>query len=283
MFESSHVPLSKWLRAVHLMRSDEERISAQRLMRTLGVQYKTARRMARRLREAMEAGDLPRIGDLAAERPTPEVVGLAPPTAAQREAGGLPQIGDLAPERPAPRVGPAPPTAARRRDMADDDYHVALRRFLGLVDPHLPPSHRQVDPKAGLTLAEAVLHFASEDDAERHRRLALEWGDPPDTLDGVEGLTWRLRRTDLHTLECRLKSDRLAQLASGELVATVLDLGEGIHAPRTRVPADLWRILKLDFANNTVGAHGRQLADVRVFRAEVASAEMVEISRRAGV
>jgi hypothetical protein len=157
--------------------------------------------------------------------------------------------------------------------MADDDYHVALRRFLGLVDPHLPPIHRQVDPKAGLTLAEAVLHFASEDDAERHRRLALEWGDPPDTLDGVEGLTWRLRRTDLHALECRLKSDRLAQLASGELVATALDLGEGIHAPRTRVPADLWRILKLDFANNTAGAHGRQLADVRVFRAEDAPAD----------
>ena len=62
-----------------------------------------------------------------------------------------------------------------------DDYDVALRRFLALVDPHLKPIHWKVDPKAGLTLAEAVLHFASEADAERHKGLALAWGDPPPT------------------------------------------------------------------------------------------------------
>ena len=123
--------------------------------------------------------------------------------------------------------------------MAEDEG-VALRRFLDRLGPHLPPIHWQVDPEAGLTLAEAVLHFASEDDAERHKRLAVGWGDPhPDMLDGVEGLEWRTRRADLHALEYRLTNDRLAQLASGELVATALDLGDGMLAPRIRVPADL--------------------------------------------
>jgi transposase-like protein len=127
VFESSHVPLSKWLRAVHLMRSDEERINGQRLMRALGVQYKTARRMARRLREAMEAGDLPQIGDLAPERPAPGVVSFAAPPPRGGKPAACPRLAIWPRSARLPGSAPAPPTAARRRDMADDDYHVALR------------------------------------------------------------------------------------------------------------------------------------------------------------
>jgi transposase-like protein len=53
VFESHHVPLNKWLRAVCLIASGKKGGSSRQLHRTLGVTYKTAWLMARRLREAM--------------------------------------------------------------------------------------------------------------------------------------------------------------------------------------------------------------------------------------
>ena len=58
VFESSHVPLTKWLQAAYLMMSSKKGISAKQLERTLEVAYKTAWFMAHRLREAMRSGDL---------------------------------------------------------------------------------------------------------------------------------------------------------------------------------------------------------------------------------
>lgn len=62
VFESSHVPLHKWLQAVYLMCSSKKGISSHQLMRTLDVQYKTAWFMTYRIREAMKAGKLPPMG-----------------------------------------------------------------------------------------------------------------------------------------------------------------------------------------------------------------------------
>lgn len=62
VFESSHVPLTKWLQAAYLMMSSKKGISAKQLERTLEVTYKTAWFMAHRLREAMMQGDLPPMG-----------------------------------------------------------------------------------------------------------------------------------------------------------------------------------------------------------------------------
>ncbi len=53
VFERSHVPLTKWLYACHLMSSSKKGISAHQLHRILKVTYKTAWFMAHRLREAM--------------------------------------------------------------------------------------------------------------------------------------------------------------------------------------------------------------------------------------
>lgn len=53
VFERSHIPLTKWLYACHLMMSSKKGISAHQLHRTLRVTYKTAWFMAHRLREAM--------------------------------------------------------------------------------------------------------------------------------------------------------------------------------------------------------------------------------------
>lgn len=53
LFERSHVPLNKWLLAVHLLCSSKKGMSSHQLMRSLGVTYKTAWFMSHRIREAM--------------------------------------------------------------------------------------------------------------------------------------------------------------------------------------------------------------------------------------
>ncbi|MCB1885877.1 MAG: transposase, partial [Geminicoccaceae bacterium] len=42
IFESSHVPLHKWLQAMHLLCASKKGISSHQLHRLLGVTYKTA-------------------------------------------------------------------------------------------------------------------------------------------------------------------------------------------------------------------------------------------------
>ncbi|MGO8763199.1 MAG: IS1595 family transposase [Desulfobaccales bacterium] len=54
LFESSHIPLHKWLLAFHLMASSKKGISAHQLGRELGITYKSAWFMAHRIREAMK-------------------------------------------------------------------------------------------------------------------------------------------------------------------------------------------------------------------------------------
>jgi len=53
VFEDSHVPISKWLLAIHLLCASKKGMSAHQLHRMLGVTYKTAWFMFHRLRYAM--------------------------------------------------------------------------------------------------------------------------------------------------------------------------------------------------------------------------------------
>ncbi|GGX57400.1 DDE transposase [Litorimonas cladophorae] len=62
VFESSHVPLHKWLQAAYLMMSSKKGISSKQLERTLEVTYKTAWFMSHRLREAMASNAMPPMG-----------------------------------------------------------------------------------------------------------------------------------------------------------------------------------------------------------------------------
>ena len=66
VFERSHVPLHKWVQAVHLMAASKKGIRAHQLHRMLGVTYKTAWFMAHRIREAMRSDDLTPFGSAAA-------------------------------------------------------------------------------------------------------------------------------------------------------------------------------------------------------------------------
>src|SRR5690242_996585 len=54
VFERSHIPLHKWLLAMHLMASSKKGMSAHQLHRMLGITYKSAWFMAHRIRYAME-------------------------------------------------------------------------------------------------------------------------------------------------------------------------------------------------------------------------------------
>jgi len=58
IFESSHVPLHKWLQAIFLIAASKKGISANQLHRTLGVTLKTAWFMGHRIREAMKSGGI---------------------------------------------------------------------------------------------------------------------------------------------------------------------------------------------------------------------------------
>ena len=62
VFESSHVPLHKWVLATHLMTCSKKGVSSKQLQRRLGVTYKTAWFMSHRIREAMTTTNPAPIG-----------------------------------------------------------------------------------------------------------------------------------------------------------------------------------------------------------------------------
>lgn len=62
VFESSKVPLNKWLLATHLLCASKKGMSAHQLHRMLGVTYKTAWFMSHRIREAMTSDNGPMGG-----------------------------------------------------------------------------------------------------------------------------------------------------------------------------------------------------------------------------
>jgi transposase-like protein len=55
IFEDSHIPMHKWLQAIHLMVSSKKGISAHQLHRVLEITHKSAWFMAHRIREAMRS------------------------------------------------------------------------------------------------------------------------------------------------------------------------------------------------------------------------------------
>jgi transposase-like protein len=61
-FESSHVPLHKWVYATHLLTASKKGISSHQLMRMLDVSYKTAWFMSHRIREGMRPKELTPMG-----------------------------------------------------------------------------------------------------------------------------------------------------------------------------------------------------------------------------
>ncbi|RUV96567.1 IS1595 family transposase [Mesorhizobium sp. M1A.F.Ca.IN.022.07.1.1] len=71
IYERSHIPMTKWLLATHLMCASKKGMSAHQLHRMLGLPYKTAWFMAHRIREGMR--ELHPSGPLGGEGKTIEV------------------------------------------------------------------------------------------------------------------------------------------------------------------------------------------------------------------
>jgi transposase-like protein len=72
VMERSHIPLHKWLLAIHLMTTSKKGISAHQLMRNLGLgSYRTAWFLAHRIREAL--GEDAPVGGLGGEGNVVEV------------------------------------------------------------------------------------------------------------------------------------------------------------------------------------------------------------------
>ncbi len=50
--ESSHIPLHKWLQAIHLLLDSQKPVSVRHIERTLDVSYKSAWSLVQRIRDA---------------------------------------------------------------------------------------------------------------------------------------------------------------------------------------------------------------------------------------
>ncbi len=62
VLERSHIPVHKWLLAIHLMSASKKGMSAHQLHRMLGITYKSAWFLAHRIREAMKDTALEPLG-----------------------------------------------------------------------------------------------------------------------------------------------------------------------------------------------------------------------------
>ena len=57
VMERSHIPVHKWLLAIHLMSASKKGVSSKQLERMLGISYKSAWFLSMRIREAMTTGE----------------------------------------------------------------------------------------------------------------------------------------------------------------------------------------------------------------------------------
>lgn len=159
VFERSHIPLTKWLAAFHLMCSSKKGISAHQGHRLLDVTYKTAWFMWHRIREAMKRGGLdsvPPMGGAGAEIEADETFyGRKPGTTPHRgmadhklaifslvERGG--EVRSFHVDRAT--VGNIKPIVDRHANKASTLNTDEAKRYIGIgreFDRHESVNHRQ--------------------------------------------------------------------------------------------------------------------------------------------
>jgi len=110
--ERSHVPLHKWLLAIHLMASSKKGISAHQLMRNLDLgSYRTAWFLAHRIREAMRDDSHKITGGLGGNGKVVEVdeayIGGKAKNRAFREPAPKKAVLTLVEPEPRPSMSPA--------------------------------------------------------------------------------------------------------------------------------------------------------------------------------
>ena len=58
IFQDSHLPLTAWFKAIALVAGSRRKMPVGRLQQELGVQYRTASHLLKRIRKAMDSGGL---------------------------------------------------------------------------------------------------------------------------------------------------------------------------------------------------------------------------------
>lgn len=187
VFERSHIPLTKWIAAFHLMCSSKKGISAHQGHRMLGITYKTAWFMWHRIREAMKAGGLSNVPPMGGKGKVVE--------ADETYFGNLPEhkLGDTnskgKPRAPGPRTGPH----HKRAIVSLVERGGQVRSFYAgtaKVDEVAKIMRENIDKESHLHTDESRLYWAVGKEFAAHERVIhsqKEYARGDVTTNTIEG------------------------------------------------------------------------------------------------
>lgn len=190
IFEDSHIPLTTWLKAIHLLCASKKGMSAHQLHRMLGVTYKSAWFMAHRIRYAMTQEPL-----------SSKLTGIV--EVDETYIGGKryfgPQsikAGERAKDRPAPFSGKEAVVSVLQRDGRVQSRHIGhvnaktLRPIIDQMvaeDAHLMTDTSTVLTSAGSERKHSQVNHKRKEYVRRENGVCI-------TTNGVEGYFANLKR-----------------------------------------------------------------------------------------
>jgi transposase-like protein len=161
VMERSHIPVHKWLLAIHLMNSSKKGMSAHQLHRMLGITYKSAWFLAHRIREAMK-----------------EPTGPASPMGGEGKIVEVDETYHGKLETPRPRNKYSPPPTKRGKGGGAEK-----RAIVGLVErggkTRMFHVHRATKDEVGRVIRTNVVRQSTlhTDESRLYTELGAEYGD----------------------------------------------------------------------------------------------------------
>jgi hypothetical protein len=147
-----------------------------------------------------------------------------------------------------------------------DDYAKRAK----LEDPRHGTGMPRIDPSAGLTLRQAMLHYGER--SLTQLLVDLEAQQNPRLVRNIEDAErhafWRAcERLDRSRRETRsrLEHTLIEKLASGILTATGHAKAAPLDEPARMISPDRWSILKPDFVGSRAKGGGMHVSGIRVF------------------
>ena len=191
IFEDSHIPLNKWVIAVHLLCASKKGMSAHQLHRMLGVTYKSAWFMAHRIRYGMSQEPLASQLNGVVEADETYVGGR------RRDRGHAIKVGQRQQDRPAPMAGKEAVFSVLQRGGRVRSTH--LDRVIGA---NLRAALNEVcAPDAHIITDEAAYYKGLKNDGRKHSSVNhrakeyVRWDDGVCiTTNTIEGFFSILKR-----------------------------------------------------------------------------------------
>ncbi|MCK1361221.1 hypothetical protein [Bradyrhizobium sp. 199] len=152
----------------------------------------------------------------------------------------------------------------RSGDHADDvDEHFG-------DDSNPEPFWRQVKPKDGLPLWEAMLFYGNQFDAEMAWSRRLDGFDGPpfypfDEMSREEQREYNAGSMQFERARRQLESEIHGKLLRGELVATGYAADTPLDSPPTKILPDRWRLLEPDYRESTAKGGRLEISGILVF------------------